>query len=302
MNDTCKIVSASLDRFDERYSGFRIPRPRLEDALVKSMRRFGQLAPVVAVERKDALALVDGFKRLHAARQLGLEVLDVRSLPMSEQAAVGAVYSLNRYGQGMTDMEEALVVRALCRKHGLAQIEVGEILGRHKSWVCRRLMLIERLSKQVQEDVRVGLVSVTMAREIARLPRGNQSEVALSIHRNGLTSREGSVLVTLFEKTTDRTEQQDLLGRPKDVLDKHREEAGIFIYDHRLSARDNRLKRLLLSVQEGMSRLSQELRDLDPAKFTETQNSTLTPLLRITQGSISQLIKVFSSLESFDAS
>lgn len=255
----------------------------------ESMRRFGQLIPVVAVEREGVLAMVDGFKRLQAARKIGLSRLEVRSLPLSEQAAVAAVYSLNRHGSGMTDMEEALVVRALCREHGLSQVEVGELLGRHKSWVSRRLMLIERLSSQVQNDVRVGLVSVTTARDIAQLPRGNQPEVAVAVHRHGLTSREASHLVTLFEKTGNRAEQQELLERPREALGRHREGAKVVVYDARLSPVANQLRRLMLSVISGVSRSSHSLCDADASGWTVPERSVLLPLLRRTQVSLSQL-------------
>lgn len=299
-------AGVSVDRLDERYSGFRIPRPRQEDAVGESMRRFGQLTPVVATERGGALAVVDGFKRVHAARKIGIDRLDVRLLPLSEQAAVAAVYSLNRHGCGMSDMEEALVVRSLCLEHGLAQVEVGELLGRHKSWVSRRLMLIGRLSEQVQNDVRVGLVSVTTAREIARLPRGNQAELAVAVHRHGLTSREASLLVMLFEKATDRAEQQALLDRPRDALDKHRGGPAMALYDPRLPVWANRLSRLLMSMQNGAIHLCRELSDLNTSSWTEAEKPMLEPLLRRAMGSTSQLCGelrgVLASLEGSDAS
>lgn len=300
MFETGNTVSASLDRFDERHGRCRIPRPRQEDLVGESMRRFGQLTPLVATEREDVFAIVDGFKRLHAARKLGLKKLEVRVLPLSEQAAVAAVYSLNRYGQGMTDMEEALVVQSLCREHGLAQVEVGTILGRHKSWVSRRLMLIERLSEQVQNDVRVGLVSVSMAREITRLPRGNQPEIAICIHRNGLTVRETSRLVTLFEKATNRTRQQSLLDCPRDALEKHRGGPAMVPYDPRLSTRANQLRRLLLSVLNGTSRLSLEFSNA--SDFTEAEESVLKPLFQKTRVSALLFCEAFSFLENSNAS
>ena len=43
--------------------------------------------------------------------------------------------SLNRRF-GLSQVEEALVVRELCRG-GLSGVEVGILLGRHKSWVSR---------------------------------------------------------------------------------------------------------------------------------------------------------------------
>ena len=60
---------------------------------------------------------------------------------------------------------------------GSSQVEVAELLGRHKSWVCRRLALLEKLSAEVRQELEVGLLTPTAAREIARLPAGNQSEV-----------------------------------------------------------------------------------------------------------------------------
>jgi hypothetical protein len=41
---------------------------------------------------------------------------------------------------------------------------VGALLNRHKSWVWRRLALLERLNEECREDLRLGLLSPTMAR------------------------------------------------------------------------------------------------------------------------------------------
>jgi hypothetical protein len=60
---------------------------------------------------------------------------------------------------------------------------VAELLGRHKSWVCWRLALIERLGPKARDELRVGLVSPTAARQIVRLPEGNQAEVLDAVRR-----------------------------------------------------------------------------------------------------------------------
>jgi hypothetical protein len=54
---------------------------------------------------------------------------------------------------------------------------VPELLGRHKSWACRRLALIERLGPKAKDELRVGLLTPTAARQIVRLRQGNQTEV-----------------------------------------------------------------------------------------------------------------------------
>ena len=77
----------------------------------------------------------------------------------------------------------------MVREDGLSQVEVAELLGRHKSWVCRRLALLEKLSAEVGQELEVGLLTPTAAREIARLPAGNQSEVMELSRREALSGR-----------------------------------------------------------------------------------------------------------------
>ncbi len=95
-------------------------------------------------------------------------------------------------------MEEAWIVHALVREDGLSQIEAAELLGRHKSWVCRRLALIEKLAEEAKEDLRLGLVSPTTARQLVQLPAGNQVELLATARREALTGLEVRGLVDLL--------------------------------------------------------------------------------------------------------
>lgn len=279
MPGQAQVIQATLDCFDERYGELRLVRPRAEAVLRESMGQLGQLVPLVATEREGALAVIDGFKRLHAARKLAFKVLEVRLLELSETAAVAAVYGLNRHSRGISDFEQALVVRALCRRQGMSQPEVATLLGHHKSWVCRRLALIERLDRQVQQDLRVGLVSPTTAREMVRLPRGNQAEVARAIFHHGLTSRDAALLVTLFEQAGDRERQMELLGSPAAALERARGRPSMSVYDHRLSVEDNRLRRALIGLLEGLARLDRALVGTATEQWTEPERAALCPLL-----------------------
>ena len=89
------------------------------------------------------------------------------------------------------------------RQDGMSQVEVAELLGRHKSWVCRRLALIGRLGPKARDDLRVGLLSPTAARQVVRLPEGNQAEVLAAIRREALTTAEwrGGSVVTMLRAT-----------------------------------------------------------------------------------------------------
>jgi hypothetical protein len=59
-----------------------------------------------------------------------------------ERSAKAAIYGERASGK-TSELEEAWIVHALVREDGLPQVEVTDLFGRHKSWVCRRLALIE---------------------------------------------------------------------------------------------------------------------------------------------------------------
>ncbi len=280
------ISYAPLDDFDECYKDFRFVHPRQERVIRESIRSLGQLAPVVATRRSQKLALVDGFKRFGAAQKLGIEQLMVRELALTEQGVLAAMYNLNRHGAGLTDFEQAMVVRALHRKHGLSQKEVGQVLSKHKSWVCRRLQMAEQLNEQVQEDLRVGLLSVSLVRELLRLPRGNQPEVALCLSRHGLTVREASRLITLFGEMTEREDQEALLEQPVRHLSS---EHLSFFYDQRLSPAANRLRSTLHSFQKAARCLLKECQDFTFSNSTTPEEEALTPPLKESLASLLEL-------------
>ena len=71
-------------------------------------------------------------------------------------------------------------MQGLVRDDGMTQVEAAHLLGRHKSWVCRRLALLEKLSPAVKEDLRLGLLGPALARQLTRLPMGNQEALLRS--------------------------------------------------------------------------------------------------------------------------
>jgi hypothetical protein len=128
----------------------------------------------------------------------GQEQLLARRIEVDEASAKAALYNLNCHASRPQEIEEAWIVHALVRDDGLSQVEVGQLLGRHKSWVNRRLAMLERLAEPAVEELRLGLLPVSLARQLVRLPVGNQVE-ALSTARNAsLTSVELRGVVDLL--------------------------------------------------------------------------------------------------------
>ena len=158
-------------------------------ALRESLLRHGQLVALMVYrpeKEPGRLEVVDGFQRLHAARALEWRQVRVRILQCTDAEAKAAITILNQ-GQSISTLEEAWVVRALYREDRLTQPQIGQLLERDKSWVCRRLLLAEGLEEGVQADVRLGLLSARTAATLARLPRANQAQACERVQRHGLT-------------------------------------------------------------------------------------------------------------------
>ena len=164
-----EVRELALDEFDQRFSRYRLQcDSAARQAMIASLRRFGQLSPVVVCELGGRSVLIDGFKRHDAAGDTkGIDRLSARRIEADEASAKAAMYGLNCLSRRMHELEEAWIVYALVREDGLTQLQAAQLLGRHKSWACRRLAMLEKLSGEVRSDLAMGLVSATVARQLA---------------------------------------------------------------------------------------------------------------------------------------
>lgn len=214
-----QVRSLSLSHIGDYYGRYRLSDPETARLMKRSLKRYGQISPVVICDRAGILELVDGFKRLTAAREIGgMVTLTARFLNLDESHAKAAIYGLNRVAGKIHELEEAWLVCALVREDGLQQQEVAELLGRHKSWVCRRLALVERLCDSAREDLRLGLLSSTAARHLIRLPEGNQQRVLEVMRRESLCGNDVRQVVDLLMNCTDGVQQSYVLKHPREAI------------------------------------------------------------------------------------
>ncbi len=231
-----------------------------EETMARSLRRYGQISPVVVCLREETPVLVDGFKRLAAARVLkGMESLSARRIDADERGAKAAMYALNRTGRHLGELEEAWLVQALVREDGLSQAEVAVLLGRHKSWVCRRLAMMEKLCPGAQDDLRLGLLSPTMARQLVRLPAGNQPGALETKQRHSLSAAELRGVVDLLLASGTEEKAAFVLEQPRQAL--HEVRVGpVCGWDPRLSTAGNRVSRHLGMLLDQLARMANWIR------------------------------------------
>jgi ParB-like chromosome segregation protein Spo0J len=213
------VTPVRLDELGDQSRRYRLRVPQAVQAMAQSLRRWGQCAPIVATVRQERPQVLDGFTRREAAQQVrGMTTLSVRLIEVDDRRARAAIYGLNQTGRRPYELEEAWIVQSLVREDGLSQVEAAELLGRHKSSVCRRLALLEKLTADVRQDLEVGLLTPSAAREIARLPAGNQSGLLDVSRREAPNNEELSGVVRLLLGAVTAEQKLFVLTRPREAL------------------------------------------------------------------------------------
>jgi ParB/RepB/Spo0J family partition protein len=277
MSDPQRLRLTELDR---RFAALRLTDPQALRRLRASIEREGIRHPVLvssAVEH-NAYVVLDGFKRVRVAEELELGSVWARSLALDAASSMAAILQANQAQQGLSEVEQAWIVRVLCREHGMKQAAVGELLGRDKSWVCRRLQLAESLEVSLQEDLRLGLLSASVARELARLPRGNQLSVAQAVRDHELTHRQTARLIERLKGSDEPSARRALLADPLRFIGAESAQRGAAC-DARLGEQGNRLRRLLLSWEGISSQLARTLSGELSVSVPAEEARVLAPLI-----------------------
>ncbi len=272
------VQEIPLEAFGLRYRCYRLACPEAEASMGRSLERYGQLSPVVACLEDGTPHLIDGFKRFSAARRVpALPRLRARVFTSDERTAKAAILGLNRVAGRTRDLEEAWIVHALVREDGLTQKDVAALLGCHKTWVCRCLALVERLGAEAKEKIRLGLLSVSVARELVRLPPGNQLRLLETMRREELSRPETKAVVDLLLGATTKAQRDFVLTRPREAIAQARGN-GVAPADPRLSPEGRRASKRLSWLLEGLGRLETWLREGSAAALTPLDRTILDPV------------------------
>ena len=226
---------------------------------MESLRRQGQLSPLVAALSEGRLVLVDGFVRQVAAARLGYESVLVEVVELSSTQMKAQLYLRNRE-RGLLLVEECRLVRELVEVDRLSQVEVGDALERHKSWVCRRLSLSRAVSPHLLEDLSLGLLGEGSLRKLALLPARNQEELWAVCQREGLASKEIQKLAELWLQAPDPEARRYLLEQPRAAL-RLAKGSDPALEDPRLGRGGRNLLGSLLSLRRVALRLTRLIRE-----------------------------------------
>ena len=146
------------------------------EGLVSSIREAGLLEPVVvcAIKGAEEYTILSGHYRIRAVRRLKYKQILCREVKCDERHAAIIYCTSNLLTRGLSAIEESFMIsRLVSSAEKFTMTEIGNIWGRSKSWVSRRLGLITHLEPRLRKEIGNGYLSPRIAQELARLPQGN---------------------------------------------------------------------------------------------------------------------------------
>lgn len=207
-------MEVDLHQLELRHRDLRIHDGKERRQLIGSVAEVGQQVPVVVIRDAERFVLIDGYLRVEALRRLHRDTAMATTWTLSEVEAL-----LHHRHLEMTKraaLEDAWLLRRL-REHGLTMDELAHRMCRSKSWISRRLGLLDALATSAQEAVRIGSVPPHAAMKyLVPLARANKRQCEQLIAGLGdthVSDRELGALYTAWRRS-DRAGKQRLVAEP----------------------------------------------------------------------------------------
>lgn len=175
-----KLEQIELTQLDLRYAHTRVFKEKELVRMQNSLQRFGQIAPVVVTKgQAGVFVLMDGYKRVTAFKQIRAATVWSEIWDMDEEKALLAVLARDD-ARRWEAVEQAAVIQELHQTHQFSISEIARRIGRHKSWVKRKLDLLAFLPEEILKAVLSGRISIWAASRImVPLARANASQAKI---------------------------------------------------------------------------------------------------------------------------
>lgn len=169
-------MELEFHQLDLRYETLRRRSPEREKRLIASLAHCGQQMPIGVVrDEHGGYVVIDGYKRIRALKRLKADTVAALTWDLGEIEAL-LLAGLMRTADGDDAFEQGWLLRELRGRFGLSQDELALRFDKSKSWVCRRLSLVEQLPDEIQDRVRRGeLVPHAAMKYLVPLARANRS-------------------------------------------------------------------------------------------------------------------------------
>jgi len=217
MGMAIKTDLIDLHLLELRYEHTRIHNEAAFTRLRRSMEKSGQLRPVVVVPAKSGrFVLIDGYQRVRINRLRGKDTVQAHVWQMEEAKALVCMLAENDSRQWEV-IEQAQLLCELMNRFELSLATVAGMMGKHKSWVKRRLDLVRALPEEVLLAVQNGSVSAwSAARILAPLARANPEharQLTTHLKSDHFSTRQLSDFYTHYRKA-NRAVRENMISNP----------------------------------------------------------------------------------------
>jgi len=120
-----------------------------------------------------------------------IEYLSARLMEGGRAGGESAIYGLNRASGRTREPGRGLDHSRPGARGRHEPGRSGGVIGTAQELGMRRLALIERLGAKAREELRVGLLTPTAARQMVRLPQGNQAKCSMRCGAEAIDRRTG---------------------------------------------------------------------------------------------------------------
>jgi len=208
------LDSIVLGKYTARFK----PDPGYIDQLAESIGIEGQLKPIVV--RRDPESekweLIDGEHRWRAMKKLGKATIRCEVVALSEEEALARAVVINMmHGKPLDKFEVAQAVKKFADR-GKSELQIARMFGKSRQWVNFQLSIATRVAEPVQQALATRAVTPAHVREIAELPKDQQTKVAATVVREGLSFKDTERLVHAIKD--DPLSADELTSLPKEKL------------------------------------------------------------------------------------
>ena len=159
--------------------------------------------------------IIAGERRYRAALLAGLSTIPAMIRDMTDEQVMEAQLVENLQRDDLTSLEEAEGYEHLCSATGIRKEDIGAKIGRSRTYVYGRLKLLD-LSQECKQALRDGLIDLSRAEKIARIPDTALQQKALTeATRKGYNGDVPSVRD--FQTWLQRNVMLRLEGAPFDI-------------------------------------------------------------------------------------
>jgi ParB-like chromosome segregation protein Spo0J len=207
-------VEVDLHQLELRHRDLRIHDGEQRRRMIGSVAEIGQQVPVIVVRDAERYVLIDGYLRVEVLHRLHRDTVLATTWSLSEVEAL--VHHRHLAVARRTAIEDAWLLSRL-RSCGLSLDELARRLCRSKSWVSRRLGLLDELAAAAQERVRAGTVPPHAAMKylvpLARANKRHCERLLANLGDTRISDRELGALYVAWRRA-DRAGRERIVAEP----------------------------------------------------------------------------------------